>query len=73
MRTLAIAIVLGATALSLPSRGDELPLEPHAQAARELLQTMNVEKSMAAGAEVMAKMLIQANPTLGPYKDVILK
>ena len=73
MRTLTIALILGATALALPARSEPPPLEPHAQAAKELLQTIRVEKNMAAGAEAMANVLIQRNPTLGPYKDVILK
>jgi len=73
LRTIAVAMIFGAAALPLSARGEPPPLEPHAQAAKELLQTIRVEQNMAAGAEAMANVLIQRNPTLGPYKDVILK
>ena len=55
------------------SQADTPAVDTHAQAATELLTTMNVEKQMAVGAEVMADQMIRQNPVLGPYKDVILK
>ncbi len=48
-------------------------VDTHAEAARNLLMTMHVEKQMALGTEIMADQFIRTNPTLGPYRDVLLK
>jgi uncharacterized protein len=64
-----LAILAAASACAAePSATDS-----HMLAATELLQTMNLEKQMAAGTNTMADLMIKQNPTLAPYKDVILK
>lgn len=48
------------------------PSSPHEAAAVELLEIMDIETQMAGGAAAMANAMVQQNPSLGPYQDVIL-
>lgn len=41
-------------------------VETHAQAASELLATLNVQKDMVTAMEVMVDQMIKQNPMLGP-------
>jgi len=47
--------------------------ESHRDAASELLELMNVERTMMAGASAMVDAMAQQNPQLESYRDVILK
>ena len=73
MKDAAIALVLGLVICPLTTRADAPVVDIHVQAATELLLAMNVDKQMALGSQAMADLLIQQNPMLGPYKDVLLK
>lgn len=64
MLVLTLGIGAGAAAQDAPSS--------HEAAAIELLEIMDIETQMAGGAAAMANAMVQQNPTLGPYRDVIL-
>jgi hypothetical protein len=49
------------------------PEESHRQAAKELLQTMDLEHTMLSGANAVLDAQAQSNPALAPYRDVIQK
>lgn len=55
------------------SHAATVAVDTHAQAASELLATMNVQKEMATATEVMVDQMIKQNPMLGPYRDALLK
>jgi uncharacterized protein len=69
-----VIVLIGSLIIgSHASRAQVPAVDTHLEAATELLVIMNVQKQMAAGAEAMADILIQQNPMLGPYRDVLLK
>lgn len=43
----------------------------HREATIDLLKVMQTERNMQLGADLMIDTQIQANPILGPYKDVL--
>jgi hypothetical protein len=47
-------------------------VDTHAEAATELLLTLRMEKLMTSATGVMADQLIRQNPTLAPYRDVLM-
>ena len=47
--------------------------DSHEQAAVQLIRLMNIEQQMSGAAEAMANVMVQQNPTLSPYRDVILE
>ena len=55
-----------------PGFGGELPTGDHAEAAIELLEIMDAERTMMGGATAMTDAMTQQNPMLMPYRDVIL-
>ena len=67
-----VTAIFGLLALC-PAQAAAPAVDSHTQAATELLSTMNVEKQVAGGVEVMAEQMIRTNPMLGPYREVILK
>lgn len=48
------------------------PSTSHQEAATELLKLMDVEASMLSAASAMTDAMIQQNPTMEPYRDVLL-
>ena len=73
MPKIRIAVMVGVVMFTQICGAEPPAQDSHAQAATELLLTMNFEKEMATGAELMADLLIKQNAMLGPYKDVLLK
>ena len=69
----AAAVLLALLACAPAYAVEAPPPDSHLAAATDMLQAMNIEKQMAAGTNAMADLMIQQNPTLGPYKDVLLK
>ena len=70
-RSLGVVSVLSLTlSASLAMAGSP---EGHREAAVDLLRVMDLERSMMAGATTMIDLQVQQNPTLGPFRDVMLK
>ena len=70
-------LVLLVSALMLPCcpgawAQEAPPPSSHEQAALELFAVMNLERQMMAGASTMVDVMIRQNPTLGPFRDVVL-
>jgi len=61
------------TCIVLGSTIDAGPITPQRDAAADLLRIMGLERTMMAGMTTMVDIQIQQNPTLGPYRDVLLK
>jgi hypothetical protein len=70
MRKLAPAFALSLVLYGLAAA--QAPSSSHEAAAVELLEIMDIEAQMAGGAAAMANAMVQQNPALGPYRDVIL-
>ena len=68
--TVMILLALALFPLAVWAEGTEAS---HRQAAEELLQTMDLEKTMLSGANAMLDAQAQSNPALAPYRDVIQK
>ena len=51
----------------------ESDLERHRNAARELLQLIDMEQTMVGTASAMADVMVQQNPLMAPYQDVLVK
>ncbi|HEX4961492.1 MAG TPA: DUF2059 domain-containing protein [Thermoanaerobaculia bacterium] len=68
-----ILMTLLVLALAPAAWGAEPAAASHRQAATELMQVMNLEKAMVAGASAMLDAQVQANPEVAPYRDVIQK
>ncbi len=64
---LMILLVLGLAPLAVWGAEPE----SHRQAAAELLNTMDLEKIMMAGANAMLDAQVHSNPALAPYLDVL--
>ena len=62
---LIAALVTGAPVRATP--------DSHEQAAAELLDVINLRKTMTDGASVMVDAMIQGNASLAPYRDVLQK
>lgn len=45
----------------------------HKQAVIDLLDALKLKQSMTGGAEAMADAMVQGNPQLEPYRDVLIK
>ncbi len=72
MKHAALALI-AVVAMGLPIVAAEAPSQTHKQAATELLEVMNLKRTMMVGASVMADAMIQQNAVLAPYRDVLLK
>jgi hypothetical protein len=46
-------------------------LSSHSSAALELLETMNMEKTLTQGVDVLISAQLKANPNLKPYEDIM--
>jgi hypothetical protein len=46
--------------------------DSHRKATTELLELMEVERSMVGGATTMTDVMLQQNPTLVPFRDVLI-
>lgn len=68
MRTLS-ALLLACLACAASA---EAPSPGRLQAAEELLRVMHLEQSTLAGVEAMVETQIRSDPTLAPYRNVIL-
>jgi hypothetical protein len=68
------AVIMGAACLLLaPAARAEVASASHRAAAADLLRMMDIEKAMMVGVTTMADAQVAGNPTLAPYRDVILK
>jgi hypothetical protein len=70
LRNLASALALSCVLCAAAPAQD--PSSSHEAAAVELLELMDIEAQMAGGAAAMANAMVQQNPALAPYRDVIL-
>lgn len=52
------------------ARADEAS---HRKAVLELLDTLKLKQSLTGGAEAMADAMVQGNPQLEPYREVLIK
>lgn len=68
-----VFIVLAIVVIGSPVAAAGAPSEARMQAATILLHTIEHQNEMAVGASSMADAMIQQNPMLGPYRDVILR
>lgn len=66
-------IVVMAVALCSFAVAQRTSPSAHEQAAIELLEVMDIERQMLSGATAMADAMIAGNPTLLPYRDVLLE
>jgi len=71
-----VAIILTATlltfsALAGSAGADEEITKSHRKAAADLLKLMDAENQAMAGANAMADVMLQSNPMLSPFRDVI--
>ncbi len=66
---LATVLLLVAAA---PSAADEAA-DSHRTAAAELLVLMDADSQMMGGAQAIADTMLQQNPTLRPFRDVLLE
>jgi hypothetical protein len=62
-----LALVLGSAA-----HAEERYSASHRAAAEELLVLSGAEKNAMVGASTMADAMLQGNPTLAPFRDIIL-
>jgi uncharacterized protein len=72
MRHCILTCIL-AVGICVPVAAADDPSETHKKAATELLELINLEESMMGGAAAMTDVMVQQNPTLRPYRDVLLK
>jgi hypothetical protein len=56
-----------------PAFAEEAPSETRLDLATELLELLDVERSMLGGATAMADAMIAQNPMLTPYRSVLLE
>ena len=70
-RSKLVIAVLGFMSFASPAFAD--PSAAQREAAAELLRVMGIERSMMAGATAVVDVQIHQNPTLGPFRDVLLK
>ena len=80
MHRIAALFVLGLVASLGPVSAQEaiaespgVISESHYDAAEELVELIGLEKTMLGSVEVMTDAMIQQNPMLRPYRDVILQ
>jgi hypothetical protein len=66
---LATLLIIGTSYMA--SAEAEIP-ESTRRAAIELIDLMDIEMQMMSGATAMADAMIQGNPMLAPYRDVLL-
>ena len=69
--TILSAVLLTFSALAGPAFSEEELKKSHRQAAADLLKLMDAENQAMAGANAMADVMLQSNPMLGPFRDVI--
>jgi len=67
-RRIGIALAILSVCAS-PVRADE---SSHVQAAKDLLVAKDAPGNIIGGAEAMADAMVQQNPTLRPFRDVII-
>jgi len=70
-RCVGVMFLVGFFVVAMPAFGD--PGISERDAAAAVLRAMGLERSMLAGASTMVDLQIQQNPTLAPYKEVMLK
>ena len=63
-------LILSALFLALPASAEISA--SHRKATLELLERMEVERSMVGGATAMTDVMLQQNPTLIPFRDVLI-
>lgn len=61
-----LTVVLTLLVVSAVARADE-----HEEAAQELLKVMRVQEVAKSGAGAMVDVMVQSNPGLAPFRDVI--
>ncbi len=71
MRLMAIGVLVLAIALS--ANAEEDYTESHRKIAAELLVSSGVKENAIVGSSVMVDVMLQSNPMLGPYRDVLLE
>lgn len=70
-RSMSILFLVSFFIVAIPAFGD--PDTSERDAAAAVLRVMGLERSMMAGATAMVDLQIQQNPTLAPYREVMLK
>jgi hypothetical protein len=60
-------------AIALSASAEEDFTESHRQTATELLILSGAKENAMVGASAMADMMLQSNPVLAPYRDVLLE
>lgn len=71
MQTRKALIAIACAALCLTPIAAETTPSSHREATVSFLEVMETERNMKLGADLMIDAQIQANPILGPYKDVL--
>jgi len=71
MRAMVVCVSVLAIALSASAEGDYT--ESHRRVATELLVLSGAKENAIVGASVMADVMLQSNPMLAPYRDVLLE
>ncbi len=65
-----IFLILSSLCLALPASAEIS--DAHRRATAELLEVMEVERSMVGGATAMTDVMLQQNPSLAPFRDVLI-
>ena len=73
MRYLISLWALAVAFYAAESVAQENASNSHREAAIELLKLMDVERQMMGGASAMADAMVQQNPALSGYRDVLLE
>ena len=68
-RLIAATVLFLSWSVALP---DEAPTASHMNEAERLLEAMDFENTMLSGASATADTMIQQNPMLKPYRDVLI-
>lgn len=66
-------VLVAASIVALSSRCAIADEASHKQAVIELLDALKLQQGMTGGAESMADAMVQTNPQLEPYRDVLIK
>ncbi len=66
-------IVVAASMIALCCARGSADEASHKQAVMDLLDTMKLKQSLTGGAEAMADAMVQGNPQLEPYREVLIK
>lgn len=71
MKQAILGLILALIA-ALPLSAAEPASETHREAAQEMLELMDFEAMLLASTSGMADVMMQQNPALAPYRDVLL-